>query len=109
MCYILSVYFGILPSNHLSPTKTPHVAPLIKTSLPWDFFDAITQDYPSSRVMGGIIHSYVSTSTSFATTLGEASNKFNEFMELKLLIIISKEKGILHINIYGDSMLVIIA
>jgi ribonuclease HI len=65
------------------------------------------QGTPTKGGAGGIIHLDEDSTISFATSLGEASNNFIEFMAIKLLILLAKERGISHLNIYGDSMLVI--
>jgi hypothetical protein len=41
------------------------------------------------------------TKISFATQLGVATNNLSEFMVVKLLLTLAKEKGISHINIFG--------
>jgi len=38
---------------------------------------------------------------------GEGTNNFSKFMNLKLLIIFSIEKGCKELNVFGDSMAVI--
>jgi hypothetical protein len=42
--------------------------------------------------LGGILHLDDSTSTSFAANLGDATNNFNEFMVVKLLLTLAKKK-----------------
>jgi ribonuclease HI len=74
---------------------------------PWDLFDGAAQGSPSMGVAGGILHLDASTKISFAAHLGEETNNYTEFMEVKLLISLEKEKEITHINIFRDYLLVI--
>jgi ribonuclease HI len=91
-----------------SPKKSfPHPPPPIDHSIPWAFFDGVAQGSPSSGAIRGILHLDESSSISFASHLGSATNNYNKFMAVKLLITLAIEKGITHLNIYGDSMLVI--
>lgn len=88
--------------------QNPHILRLhFKNPFPGLCFDWAAQGSPYKGGARGIIHFDESTSTSFAENLGKATNNFSEFMAVKLLLILPKEKGIPHINIYGNSMLVI--
>lgn len=40
----------------------------------------------------------------FKTGLGGGPNNYAELFALKLLLMLAAEKGVLHIHIYGDSM-----
>jgi ribonuclease HI len=74
---------------------------------PWAFFDGVSKGTPTKGGVEGIIHLDEDTIIFFATSLSEASNNFSEFMVVKLLFLLATERGISHINIYWDSMLVI--
>ena len=101
--YILSLSTKITYSS--APRIT--IPPFINLEVPWAFFDGVYQSSPSIGGAGGILHISQIHSFSLSTGLGEATNNFNELMALYLLLLLSLEKNINHLNIYGDSLFVI--
>jgi len=53
------------------------------------------------RGAGGILHFSESHSLSFSTGLGEAMNNYNELMTLHLLLLLSLERKIRKMKIFG--------
>jgi ribonuclease HI len=96
----------ILQSISQSPSPKISPPPKIDHSSPGTFFDGATHGSPSFGVAGGIFIWMLPPKFPLQH-LGEVNNNFNEFMVVKLLITLAIEKGITHINIFRDSMLVI--
>jgi ribonuclease HI len=94
--------------QHDSHTQPPNcLMPTIQKNIPWAFFNGATQGSPTRGGVGGIIYLVEYSTFSFTASLSEATNNFSEFLALKLLVLLAKEKGISQPNIYGDSIFVI--
>ena len=80
---------------------------VIDRTKPWVFFDGSTSRNPKICGAGGIRFLKDDHYITFKAGLGEGTNNFAELYALKLLISLSLKKQIKHIQIFGDSMLVI--
>jgi ribonuclease HI len=77
----------------------------IDKSKPWAYFDGASQNHTCG---GGIVlHLAENHSFHLKLGLGQGTNNYVELLTLKLLLLFTKEKEILHLQIYGDSMNVI--
>jgi hypothetical protein len=79
----------------------------INESFPWNFFNIASQSNPSKGGVGGIIFLSKNHLFSFKDRISHAKNNYRELATLKLILILSLEKGLSHIQILGDSLLVI--
>jgi hypothetical protein len=107
MCFMFSGYSRIFPIDFPSSSKNSIPNIHYQNILPLHIFYGATRGSPSIAFVGGILQSDDSTSTYFVANLVDATIFFSEFMVIRLLLILSKEKGIFHINLYGESVLVI--
>jgi hypothetical protein len=80
---------------------------VINKYFPWAFFDGASQGTPPRGGAGGILHLSMFHSISFKDGVGQASNNLCELMALKLVLMLAWEHGVTHIQIFGDSLLVI--
>jgi len=81
---------------------------VIDKSYPWAFFDGDAEGDPMTCGGGGIIYLSENKHFSLKAGLGSDTNNFVELMALKLLLLFVIEKGIKMLQIYGDSLVVII-
>lgn len=56
---------------------------------------------------GGVLYISNSQSLRFKAGTGQGSNNFSELMALKLLLTLALECGLSHLQVFGDSLLVI--
>ena len=80
---------------------------VIDRTKPWGFFDGSTAGNPKVCGAGGILFLKDDHYITFKASLGVGTNNFAELYSLKLLIRLALKKQIKHIQIFGDSMLVI--
>ena len=69
-------------------------------SMPWDLFDGRGGTW-------GVIHLSNSHSINFKFGMGNGSNNFSELISLKLVLTLALEHGVAHLQVSGDSLLVI--
>ena len=80
---------------------------VIDKSKPWGFFDGSASGKPQVCGAGGILYLKDDHYITFKDGLEFGSNNFAELSAVKLLIYLALDKQILHIQIFGDSLLVI--
>jgi ribonuclease HI len=72
----------------------------------WEYFDGASQwDSPRWGV-GGVLH-LSSDHYVYSTFIVNETKNYCELMALKLNLCLAREKGISHLHIYGDSIMVI--
>ena len=80
---------------------------VIDRTKPWGFFDGFASGNPKICGAGSILFLKDDHYITFKVGLGEGTNNFAKLYALKLLISLSLKKQVKHIQIFGDSMLVI--
>jgi hypothetical protein len=96
-----------LPQGKAVPPVRLVVEEIVDHSQPWDFFNGASQN--DGKIYGGGVVLYLSDSHFFKLKmgLGSGSNNYTELMALKLLLTFVEEKGIISLQIFEDSMVVI--
>jgi hypothetical protein len=90
------------PQSKEGPTLQLKQTESINKSKPWAYFNQASQNHTWE---GGIIlHLVENHSFHLKLRLGQGTNNYVELLTLKLLLLFSKEKEILHLQLYGDSM-----
>jgi hypothetical protein len=96
--------------SHFSqnPTKSgpkSHTPEQIYFTKPWAYFDGASQN----NICGGGFTLHLTSSHSFHTKLGlgQGTNNHAELLTLKLLLAFAKENDLRHIQIFGDSQIVV--
>jgi hypothetical protein len=80
---------------------------IIDTHTPWAFFDGASQGVPPrGGARGGILLTQNHT-LSFKASTGPSTNNQSELSTLKLALLLAKEKWLTHLQIMGDSQIVI--
>jgi ribonuclease HI len=102
--------FNILksfPRKKIVKAPRQIIEEVIDRSGSWLYFDGATQGNPLVCGAGGIIYISESHTVKFRAGLGHGTNNFAEIMVLKLALILAAEKRTSHLQVSGDSMLVI--
>ena len=73
--------------------------------MPWGFFDGTSQNIACGG--GAVLHLSQQHFFHFQMGLGEGTNNFAELLSLKLLLQFALEKGCKHLQIFGDSLIII--
>ena len=79
----------------------------VDKNVPWYFFDGASQN--NGLACGGGLVLFLSDSHFFKLNMGLGfdSNNYAELMALKLLILFAREKGVISLRIFGDSLNVV--
>jgi ribonuclease HI len=79
----------------------------VNQNRPWDFFDGASKDLGVRCGGGGVLHLLSTYFLKIKWGLGQGSNNCVELMALKLLLSFAGEKGIMNLQIFGDSFVII--
>ena len=79
----------------------------IDKSYPWGYFDGSTSGDPKICGVGGALFILDDHFYTFKAGLGIGTNNFAELIGLKLLLTLSLQHNFKHLQIFGDSQLVI--
>jgi ribonuclease HI len=80
---------------------------IIDTHTPWAFFDGASQGVPPRGGARGGIFLTQNHTLSFKASTGPSTNNQSELSTLKLALLLAKEKWLTHLQIMGDSQIVI--
>jgi len=73
----------------------------------WGYFNGACQGPDSPCSLGGILYITDSHFFQFKASLGRGTNYYGKFMALKYLMKLALEKGLVQLQVLGDSQLVI--
>jgi ribonuclease HI len=93
------------PQTKKGPSIQPIQTETIDKSKPWAYFDGASQNQTCGG--GFVLHLSENHSFHIKLGLGQGTNNYAELLTLKLLLLFAKEKDLLHLQIFGDSMIVI--
>ena len=82
-------------------------AEVIDKTYPWGYFDGLASGDPKICGVGGVLFISDDHFYTFKAGLGFGTNKYAELIGLKLLLTLSLEHNYKHLQIFGDSQLVI--
>ena len=83
------------------------VEEVIDKSYPWGYFDGLATGDPKICGAGGLLYISDEHYFTFKAGLGLGTNNFAKLFGLKLLLTLSLEHNYKHLQIFGDSYLVI--
>ena len=79
----------------------------IIANYPWPYFDGVSQHDHSSPGVGGVLYISKDLKFQFREALGVRSNNFAELYALTLLLLVTVEKKLKVLQVFGDTKVII--